>query len=134
MICVSARTLHRWWLLLVLLLVLCGVGFGAAQDLEIGDALVAEGNYAGAAGVYQRVFDATEDGVALYKLANAKVYAAGQTEGDNAEELYETAVRTAKEAVELLPDDLEAALALPAPTAADRDEQTRARALLESSS
>ena len=50
--------------------------------------------------------------VALYKLANAKVYAAGQTEGDAAETLYDAAVTAAKEAVQLVPDDLEAHMAL----------------------
>ncbi len=104
----SARTLHYLWLLLVF----CFLSLGAAQDLGDGDTLFDTGDYAGAAGIYQRVFDATGDGVALYKLANAKVYAAGQTEGDTAEALYEAAVTAAKEAVELVPDDLEAHMAL----------------------
>ena len=91
-----------------------GLGVTLAQDLKTGDALFDGGDYAGAAGVYQRVFDASgdQDGVALYKLANAKVYAAGQTEGDAAEALYAAAVTAAKEAVELVPDDLEAHMAL----------------------
>ena len=91
-----------------------GLGVTLAQDLKTGDVLFNEGDYAGAAGVYQRVFDASGDqnGVALYKLANAKVYAAGQTEGDTAEALYAAAVTAAKEAVELVPDDLEAHMAL----------------------
>ena len=99
-----------------LLVLMCGLGLGVslAQDLNTGDILFAQGDYAGAAGVYQRVFDASgdQDGVALYKLANAKVYAAGQTEGDAAEALYEAAVTAAKEAVKLAPDNLEAHMAL----------------------
>ena len=105
----SARALQRLW---YLLFIFCFLGFSAAQNLETGDALFAKGDYAGAAGVYQRVFDATGDGVALYKLANAKVYAAGQTDGATAESLYDAAVTAAKEAVKLLPDDLEAHMAL----------------------
>ena len=91
-----------------------GLSVSFAQDLETGDALFDAGDYAGAAGVYQRVFDASgdQDGVALYKLANAKVYAAGQTEGNAAETLYAAAVTAAKEAVKLVPDDLEAHMAL----------------------
>lgn len=112
MIYVSARTLHHPWLLLFVFCTLFATAFGAAQTIEAGDALFDQGDYAGAAGVYQRIFDETDDGVALYKLANAKVYAAGQTEGDTTEALYDAAVTAAKEAVELVPDDLEAHMAL----------------------
>jgi tetratricopeptide (TPR) repeat protein len=83
-----------------------------AQDIGTGDALFDEGDYAGAAAAYQQAFDADGDGVALYKLANAKVYEAGALEGEGAEARYDQAVAAAKEAVELVPDDLEAHMAL----------------------
>ena len=96
----------------LLVLTLIGLSAAFAQTLATGDVLFKQGDYAGAAGVYQRAFDTTGDGVALYKLANAKVYAAEQTEGDTAAALYDAAVTAAKEAVELVPDDLEAHMAL----------------------
>ncbi len=103
------RSLTRYVLLCWLLLF---VGTVAAQDLETGDRLFDEGDYSGAAAVYQGVYDAEGDGVALYKLANAHVYAARTAEGDEAEALYDAAVTAAREAVELVPDDLEAHMAL----------------------
>lgn len=84
----------------------------SAQDVEAGDGLFDEGDYTGAAAVYQQVYDAEGDGVALYKLANAHVYAARTAEGDEVEALYDAAVTAAREAVELVPDDLEAHMAL----------------------
>lgn len=99
---------HRWCLLLIAIF----LSTSLAQNVATGDALFDSGDYVGAAGVYQRVFDTTGDGVALYKLANAKVYAAEQTEGDTAEALYDAAVSAAKEAVKIAPDDLEAHMAL----------------------
>lgn len=87
-------------------------GLVFAQDIETGDRLFDEGDYAGAARAYQGAFDNTGDGVALYKLANAHVYAARTAEGTEAEALYDAAVTAAREAVELVPDDLEAHMAL----------------------
>ncbi len=110
------HTVVRRALRLVLLLALTLAGSAFAQDVETGDALFDEGDYAGAIAVYQQVFDASSDeggdGVALYKLANAKVYQAGKAEGEAAEALYDEAVLAAREAVELVPDDLEAHMAL----------------------
>lgn len=94
-----------------LALVLTALGSAAAQDIGTGDRLFDEGDYAAAAAAYQELA-ADGDGVALYKVADAKVYQAGQTEGDAAEALYDEAVAAAKEAVELVPDDLEAHMAL----------------------
>ncbi len=45
-------------------------------------------------------------------MSNALVYEAGQTEGEAAKALYSEAVDAAKEAVDLVPDDLEAHMAL----------------------
>lgn len=87
-----------------------GAAFG--QDIETGDRLFAEGEYAAAAAAYQESFEVDGDGVALYKLANAKVYEAGLTAGDAAEKLYDEAVTAAREAIQLVPDDLEAHMAL----------------------
>lgn len=102
---------------LLVLLVMMTAAQVFAQDIETGDALFDEGDYAGAVTAYQQAFDANSrdeggDGVALYKLADAKVYEAGQMEGDAAKALYSEAVDAAKEAVELVPDDLEAHMAL----------------------
>lgn len=96
--------------LLVGLAVLSGVGF--AQTLAAGDQLFDEGDYAAAAAAYQQAFGADGEGVALYKVADAKTYLAGQTEGDAAAALYDEAVAAAKEAVELVPDDMNAHMAL----------------------
>ena len=103
------RSLTRYVLLCCLALT---YSFVLAQDLETGDRLLDEGDYAGAAAVYQGVYDAEGDGVALYKLANAHVYAARTAEGDQVVALYDAAVTAAREAVELVPDDLEAHMAL----------------------
>lgn len=83
-----------------------------AQTLEAGDRLFDAGDYAGAAAAYRESFEADGDGVALYRLANARTYQAGQAEGEAAEALYDEAVAAAKEAVELVPDDPEAHMAL----------------------
>jgi tetratricopeptide (TPR) repeat protein len=96
-----------FWLALV---ALCSAVF--AQDIGTGDRLFDAGDYAAAAEAYHKSFDADGNGVALYRLANAKTYQAGRTEGDAAEALYDEAVGAAKEAVELVPDDLEAHMAL----------------------
>ncbi len=82
-----------------------------AQDVQTGDRLSGEGDYAAAAAAYQQAA-ADGDNVALYKLADAKVYEAGQVEGEAAEKLYNEAVAAAKEAVAALPDDLEAHMSL----------------------
>lgn len=103
------RSLTRYVLLCCLAF---AYSFVLAQDLETGDRLFDEGDYSGAAAVYQEVYDAEGDGVALYKLANAHVYAARTAEGDQVEALYDVAVTAAREAVELVPDDLEAHMAL----------------------
>ncbi len=95
------------WLVLVTL-----HSAASAQDIATGDRLFDAGDYAAAATAYQQSFDADGNGVALYRLANAKTYQAGRTEGDAAEALYDEAVGAAKEAVKLLPDDPEAHLAL----------------------
>lgn len=55
------------------------------------------------------VYDAEGDGVALYKLASAHVYAARTAAGPDAEALYDAAVTAAREVGQLVPDDLEAA-------------------------
>lgn len=94
------------------LLVLLMSVFVSAQDIETGDALFDQGDYAGAAAAYRDVYDADGDGVALYKFADAKVYEAGKLEGEAARALYSEAVDAAREAVELVPDDLEAHMAL----------------------
>ena len=106
---VMTYTLVRRFVGLVLILV--ALSGAAAQSVEAGDRLFDEGDYAGAARAYQQAA-ADGDGVALYKLADAKVYQAGQTEGEAAEGLYDKAVAAAKEAVEVVPDDLEAHMAL----------------------
>ena len=103
------RVLGRCLCVWALLLMFCAAW---AQDIETGDALFDEGDYAGAATAYQQAFDATGDGVALYKVADAKTYEAGKAEGETAKALYSEAVDAAKEAVELVPDDLEAHMAL----------------------
>ena len=57
-------TLHAllcWFLILI-------SGFAFAQDLATGDRLFDEGDYAGAAAVYQGVYDAEGDGVARTAL------------------------------------------------------------------
>ena len=95
---------HLVWLILVL-------GSAALAQLEVGDRLFDEGDYAAAAAAYQEAA-ADGDGVALYKLADAKVYQASRTEGETAEKLYNEAVAAAKEAVEVVPDDLEAHMSL----------------------
>ncbi len=92
-----------------LMLALCSGAL--AQDIQTGDRLSDAGDYAAAAAAYQQAA-ADGDSVALYKLADAKVYEAGQTEGGAAEKLYNEAVAAAKEAVAALPDDLEAHMSL----------------------
>ncbi len=103
------RSLTRYVLLCCLAF---AYSFVFAQDLETGDRLFDEGDYSGAAAVYEGVYEAEGDGVALYKLANAHVYAARTAEGDEVVALYDAAVTAAREAVELVPDDLEAHMAL----------------------
>lgn len=104
-------TFYRFAVLALLWSLMSG-GAAFGQDIETGDRLFAEGEYAAAAAAYQESFEVDGDGVALYKLANAKVYEAGLTAGDAAEKLYDEAVTAAREAIQLVPDDLEAHMAL----------------------
>lgn len=96
---------------LVGLLLLAAASVALAQ-VSAGDALVDEGDFAGAIEAYSAVLSRDADDVeALYQRSRAQVYLAdddASLSDEEREALYEAALADAERAVELAPDDAEA--------------------------